>query len=88
MKALIIGAVSGVMLFSSSAFASDKQETSLSEEIQAQVTQMTIEGLQLIKETAVSSMQEWASEALSFEVAAAEPAKSEQLKDTKAKQVQ
>lgn len=89
MKALIIGAVSGVMLFSSSAFASDKQEMSLSEEIQTQVTQMTVEGLQLIKDSAVASLQEWAAEAFSLETTVvADSSKEELSEDNKAKKIQ
>jgi hypothetical protein len=89
MKALIIGAVSGVMLFSSSAFASDKQETSLSEEMQTQVTQMTVESLELIKNSAVASLQEWAAEAFSLEATVvAESSKEELPEDNKAKQIQ
>lgn len=73
MKALIVSVVSGVMLFSASVSAADENRESIAAEIQAQMAEMSEQGMKAIKKSVASSLEEWAIEFFS----ASEVAKTE-----------
>ncbi|MDV6315867.1 hypothetical protein [Idiomarina sp. HP20-50] len=65
MKALIVSVVSGVMLFSASVSAADENRDSIAAEIQAQMAEMSEQGMQAIKASVTQSIEEWAAELFS-----------------------
>ncbi len=65
MKALIVSVVSGVMLFSASASAADDNRDSIAAEIQAQVAEISEQGMESIKQSVSDSIQEWGIELFS-----------------------
>ncbi|MGM0629665.1 MAG: hypothetical protein ACQESI_00670 [Pseudomonadota bacterium] len=65
MKALIVSVVSGVMLFSASASATDDNRDSIAAEIQAQVAEISEQGMESIKQSVSDSIQEWGIELFS-----------------------
>ncbi|MGM0906492.1 MAG: hypothetical protein ACQEVQ_08190 [Pseudomonadota bacterium] len=65
MKALIVSVVSGVMLFSASASAADDNRGSIAAEIQAQIAEISEQGMESIKQSVSDSIQEWGVELFS-----------------------
>ena len=65
MKALIVSVVSGVMLFSASASAADDNRESIAAEIQAQIAEISEQGMETIKQSVSDSIQEWGLELFS-----------------------
>jgi hypothetical protein len=65
MKALIVSVVSGVMLFSASASAADDNRDSIAAEIQAQIAEISEQGMESIKQSVSDSIQEWGIELFS-----------------------
>ncbi|HAS15906.1 MULTISPECIES: hypothetical protein [Idiomarina] len=65
MKALIVSVVSGVMLFSASASAADDNRDSIAAEIQAQIAEISEQGMETIKQSVSDSIQEWGLELFS-----------------------
>jgi hypothetical protein len=65
MKALIVSVVSGVMLFSASASAADDNRDSIAAEIQAQIAEISEQGMESIKQSVSDSIQEWGTELFS-----------------------
>ncbi|MGM7319188.1 hypothetical protein [Idiomarina sp. ST10R2A5] len=65
MKALIVCVVSGVMLFSASASAADDNRNSIAAEIQAQIAEISEQGMETIKQSVSDSIQEWGLELFS-----------------------
>ena len=65
MKALIVSVVSGVMLFSASAPAADDNRDSIAAEIQAQIAEISEQGMETIKQSVSDSIQEWGLELFS-----------------------
>ncbi|MGM0430328.1 MAG: hypothetical protein ACQEQ2_08550 [Pseudomonadota bacterium] len=65
MKALIVSVVSGVMLFSASASAADDNRDSIAAEIQAQIAEISEQGVESVKQSVSDSIEEWGVELFS-----------------------
>jgi len=62
MKALIVSVASGVMLFSASVSAADDNRDSITAELQAQIAEMSEEGMQSVKQSVSDSIEQWTAE--------------------------